>query len=58
MKIEFDFRFIKNENVALVMFYAPWSKECKAILPGTKTCFKFINAEKIYALVKRYLQDK
>jgi len=29
-----DCRFIKNENVALVLFYAPWSKDCKAILPG------------------------
>ena len=28
------YRYVKNENVALVMFYAPWSKECKEILPG------------------------
>lgn len=27
-------KFVKNENVALVLFYAPWHKECKAILPG------------------------
>jgi len=34
-------KFVKNENVALVLFYAPWHKECKAILPGKLASFQY-----------------